>query len=73
MDKLKDVMRLIIEDSAESTMLLGSRHNAHRLNGQWSDCSECHVHNEGDWLLIWIRNDTTVTFLRTGSHDELFN
>ncbi|MFT8640286.1 type II toxin-antitoxin system YafQ family toxin [Bifidobacterium sp.] len=73
MGKLKDVMRLIIEDTAESAILLGSKHNAHRLKGQWADCSECHIHNEGDWLLIWIRNDATVTFLRTGSHDELFD
>ncbi|WP_369344149.1 type II toxin-antitoxin system YafQ family toxin [Bifidobacterium aquikefiricola] len=72
MSKLKDVMRLIIEDSAESKIMLHTRHRAHALTGQWSDCSECHIHNEGDWLLIWQRNDQMVVFLRTGSHDELF-
>ncbi|GAA6122391.1 hypothetical protein BPY_05030 [Bifidobacterium psychraerophilum] len=72
LSKLKGVLRLIIEDTEESKLELRRRHRAHALTGQWSDSSECHVHNEGDWLLIWQRNDHMVVFLRTGTHDELF-
>ena len=30
-----------------------------------------HIGNAGDWLLLWIRDDGTAMFMRTGSHDEL--
>jgi mRNA interferase YafQ len=30
-------------------------------------------HLGGDWLLIYQLSDNTVTFVRTGSHSELFD
>lgn len=71
--KLKQVMQLILMDTDTAKDELRRRHNAHRLSGEWADTRECHIANEGDWLLLWIRNTTTVTFVRTGSHDDLFN
>lgn len=70
--KLKQVIQLILSDTSESQQILRQRHNAHRLTGEWSDTLECHVANEGDWLLIWQRDDHVAVFFRTGSHDELF-
>lgn len=49
---------------------LDPRARPHRLSGEWSDCSKCHL--EGDWLLIWMEDEGAVTLVRTGSHADLF-
>ncbi|MBW3095500.1 type II toxin-antitoxin system YafQ family toxin [Bifidobacterium sp. 64T4] len=70
---LKSVIRLVTEDTSESKETLRRRHRAHRLQGKdWDGVIECHIGNAGDWLAIWIRDDGTAWFLRTGSHDEIF-
>ncbi|MGI6217702.1 MAG: type II toxin-antitoxin system YafQ family toxin [Coriobacteriales bacterium] len=69
---LKNVMTLVMEDTAASREELVRHHNAHMLSGQWKGSFECHVANYGDWLLIWKKGDGWVRFLRTGTHDELF-
>ncbi|MCB5631442.1 type II toxin-antitoxin system YafQ family toxin, partial [Bifidobacterium animalis] len=43
----------------------------HTLTGDLNGVLECHIGNAGDWLLLWIRDDGTAMFMRTGSHDEL--
>ena len=45
----------------------------HRLQGEYKDCWECHI--KPDWLLIWIEDvhTDTVTFIRTGTHADLFS
>jgi mRNA interferase YafQ len=51
---------------------LGPEFKPHKLGGEYVDCWECHVLS--DLLLIWLpdpKNDT-VTFVRLGSHSELF-
>lgn len=71
--ELLNVINLILEDTAESKETLRRRHRAHRLQGsEWDGAIECHVGNAGDWLAVWIRDDGTAVFLRTGSHKELF-
>ncbi|WP_172144748.1 type II toxin-antitoxin system YafQ family toxin [Bifidobacterium panos] len=72
LDELENVIDLILEDTAESRETLRRRHRAHRLKGDWHGTIECHVGNTGDWLTVWIRDDGTATFMRTGSHKELF-
>ena len=50
---------------------LETHHKKHSLQGQWAGSLECHI--ESDWLLVW--NDTNseqITFLRTGTHTDLF-
>ena len=70
--ELKNVIRLVLEDTAESKETLRRRHRAHRLQGKdLQGMIECHVGNAGDWLAVWIRDDGWATFLRTGSHEEI--
>lgn len=68
---LKEVIRLVLEDTADSKEALRRRHRAHTLTGDLNGVLECHIGNSGDWLLLWIRDDGTAMFMRTGSHDEL--
>lgn len=50
---LREVVRLVLEDTEESSAILKQRHNMHRLTGTWSGSNECHVAIAGDWLVIW--------------------
>ena len=50
---LREVVRLVLEDTEESSAILKRRHNMHRLTGTWSGSNECHVAIAGDWLVIW--------------------
>ena len=45
-------------------------HRDHQLRGEYSDCRECHI--EPDWLLIYFIGDGAITFVRTGTHADLF-
>lgn len=49
---------------------LDPRNRPHRLSGAWFSCHECHI--EPDWLLIWEEDESAVTFIRTGTHSDLF-
>jgi mRNA interferase YafQ len=51
---------------------LDFKYKDHALMGKYRDCRECHVYN--DWLLLYRYDftDSTVTFIRTGSHSDLF-
>ncbi|MBM6699999.1 type II toxin-antitoxin system YafQ family toxin [Bifidobacterium pullorum subsp. saeculare] len=69
---LKEVIRLVLEDTGEARETLWRRHRAHMLTGDLAGVMECHVGNAGDWLAIWVREDGVAVFMRTGSHDELF-
>jgi mRNA interferase YafQ len=42
----------------------------HPLKGEYSDCRECHI--EPDWLLIYLIKETSIIFIRTGTHADLF-
>ncbi|MCK4608161.1 MAG: type II toxin-antitoxin system YafQ family toxin [Gammaproteobacteria bacterium] len=53
-----------------TTIRLEPKHRNHPLKGEYGDCIECHI--EPDWLLIYILNDNDITFVRTGSHSDLF-
>lgn len=72
LDKLADVIDLIVENTPQSLQILRQRHNMHRLKGQWAGRNECHVANAGDWLVIWSADDQTAFLERTGGHDDLF-
>ena len=49
---------------------LDARHHDHKLGGAWEDFRECHV--EPDWLLIYRVVGDEITFVRTGTHSDLF-
>ncbi len=67
MKKLRDVMDLLIDGKP-----LDKKYLPHKLQGEYSECIECHI--EPDWLLVYIidSNENTVTFIRTGTHSDLF-
>lgn len=68
-NKIKFVMTEIIEER-----ILDEKYLDHELSGNYSKHRECHI--EPDWLLIYTLNDLieekTVTFVRTGTHSDLF-
>lgn len=48
-------------------------YNNHALKGGWQGYLELHVDGrKSDWLLVYKLSETTATFVRTGSHDDLF-
>ena len=70
--KLQGLIDLVLENTPGSMEVLRRRHNMHRLEDRWAGCSECHVANSGDWLVIWSSNGEATFFERTNSHYELF-
>lgn len=52
---------------------LPEKYRQHPLKGEYSGCLECHIHIEGDFLLIWYdEENNTIALFRLGSHSELF-
>ena len=49
---------------------LGPEWFDHPLKGEWADHRECHV--GGDFLLIYTADDRQITFVRAGTHADLF-
>lgn len=71
MRRLKEAMLLIIANDGP----LGPEWKNHPLKGDWEGFQECHI--GGDFLLIYEIDDTAgrggaVTFVRAGTHGELF-
>ncbi|PJK10700.1 type II toxin-antitoxin system mRNA interferase toxin, RelE/StbE family [Lysobacteraceae bacterium NML120232] len=66
MHRLKAVMLLLIANDEP----LGPEWLDHPLKDDWSDHRECHV--GGDFLLIYRLEGNSITFVRTGTHSELF-
>ncbi|MFD0704257.1 type II toxin-antitoxin system YafQ family toxin [Alloscardovia venturai] len=48
---------------------LRTKFKNHALRGNYIGWRELHV--QSDWLLIYTKENGTVVFLRTGSHDEV--
>jgi mRNA interferase YafQ len=67
MEKLKAVVRKLIDGKP-----LEGRYRDHALSGHLKGHRDCHI--EPDWLLIYLldRETQEITFVRTGSHSELF-
>ena len=61
-------MRQIVEEKA-----LDPKHRDHVLSGEYKGFGECHI--RPDWLLIYLKDirKKTITFVRTGSHADLFD
>lgn len=66
MSLLKTVMMHLIANEGP----LPAEYNDHPLSGRWNDHRDCHV--SGDWVLIYKLDSTSVIFVRTGTHSELF-
>lgn len=63
--KLKAVMTVLIEGGR-----LAENHRDHPLKGVFVDYRECHI--EPDWLLIYKLHAAHITFVRNGTHSDLF-
>ena len=63
--KLTVIVRQLIAEKP-----LEEKHYDHALKGEYMDCRECHI--ESDWLLIYMINNSYITFIRSGSHADLF-
>lgn len=65
--EIGDIMAKLIEDKP-----LEARNKNHPLIGDFAGCYECHI--RPDWLLVYMLDNeaSTVTFLRTGTHSDLF-
>ena len=63
--QIKSVMFDIIVEN-----ILHERYKDHKLIGNWRNHRECHIEN--DWLLIYLPKEKEVTFVRTGSHSDLY-
>ena len=65
--ELKTVMRQLVNQRP-----LESRYHDHALTGNLRGHRECHI--EPDWILIYRidRDLQEITFVRTGSHADLF-
>jgi mRNA interferase YafQ len=66
MDRLSEAIDLLAESKP-----LPPINRDHQLVGNMKDYRECHL--GGDWLLIYQCTEETVTFIRTGTHSELFD
>ena len=66
-EKLKTVMRQLVDQQS-----LESRYHDHALTGNLRGHRDCHI--GPDWILIYrIDKDLReITFVRTGSHADLF-
>lgn len=65
LQKLKEIMMLLTNEQT-----LPQKNRNHKLKGDYKDYWECHI--EPDWLLVYKKTSTHITFARTGSHSDLF-
>ncbi len=67
MEKLKSVVRKLVDGGP-----LESKYLDHPLTGNLKWYRDCHI--EPDWILLYrMDNDLQeITFVRTGSHSDLF-
>ena len=65
MEKLVDIMQKLVNEEP-----LPAKLKDHKLDGNYKNHRECHI--EPDWLLIYCIVDKEITFVRTGTHSDLF-
>ena len=62
---IKAVMR-----DLENEFPLDPKYKEHPLTGKYIGHLECHI--QPDWLLIYLIEGNDLTFVRTGTHSDLF-
>lgn len=65
MSLIKNVMK-----DLENGTPLDPKYKEHPLSGDYIGNMECHI--QPDWLLVYALEETRVTFIRTGTHSDLF-
>lgn len=67
--KLADLREVL--NMLQNELPIHDEYFPHALHGNYKGCMECHIN--GDFLLIWIDENTdTIELVRLGSHSELF-
>lgn len=66
-EELKTLLKILINGEK-----LPPKYKNHPLSGDYVNCWDCHI--QPDWLLIYTLDNkaNTITFLRTGTHSDLF-
>jgi mRNA interferase YafQ len=65
MSLIREVM-----ENLENEIPLDQKYMNHALVGDYAGSFECHI--QPDWLLIYQLAETSIVFVRTGSHSDLF-
>ena len=65
LNKIQNILNSLVNQGS-----IDRKYLDHPLKGEYVDCRECHI--EPDWLLIYFIEKDVITFIRTGSHAELF-
>ncbi len=68
-DKILSKLTNIMEKLAREEML-DSKYKDQKLTGDYIGCRECPI--EPDWLLIYRITKNEISFVRTGTHSDLF-
>ena len=63
--KFREIAEMLINE-----LPLERKYLDHKLVGKFKGHRECHV--EPDWLLMYYIKKDTITFVRTGTHSDLF-
>ena len=65
LNKLKQIVNMLMNNEE-----LPQKCKPHKLSGNWSGYTECHV--DQDWLLVYDIDEDIITLYRTGSHSDIF-
>ena len=70
MNKLEHTVDLLL-----SGEVMPQKFKDHPLKGNYRGYRECHVDGEGDWLLIYRKNNDKLILVltATGTHSDLFD
>lgn len=60
----------IIIDKLSRGKNLEEKYKDHVLMGDYKGHRECHI--QSDWLLVYYIENSIITFVRTGTHSDLF-
>lgn len=54
----------------EEKGVLPAEYKQHTLRGSKSGQQEAHL--DDDWLIVWVQHNDKITFIDTGTHQDLF-
>jgi len=63
--KLDEIIDRLLKETP-----LDPKNRDHFLSGDYKGHHECHI--EPDWLLIYMKSETKIILVRTGTHADLF-
>jgi len=64
-EKIKRILQYLMNKE-----IVEAKYRDHALIGNYMDCRECHI--EPDCFVIYLIQEDTINFIKTGSHADLF-